>query len=70
MAAIGDIVRLTKNIERDSGWYNKHRVPAAFRTCHPHVIARAALASGGDWFRCVADADGSITVYNYRVWTP
>jgi hypothetical protein len=49
-------------------WYQEHQIPQAFQDHHPMVLVAVERISGGDWRRCVTDDDGSITVYNYRVW--
>lgn len=52
-------------------WYlDETRVPQAFRRCHPLVIATARDMCGGDWRRCVLDADGAIVVHAEPKWQP
>jgi hypothetical protein len=66
-----DVVRLANKIEKDAvNFYLQKRVPVAFQRLHPLIVARAHLESGGDWRRCVADNDGTITVYNHPMWQP
>ena len=50
-------------------WYTTHAVPSAFLRLPPAAVEAARLLCGGDWQRCVTDADGSITVCNTRQWT-
>lgn len=70
MAAVREVVRLGNKTIGDPRWYDTNRVPVAFREVDPVILAYALVECGGDWFRCVVDTDGTVTVYNYQVWTP
>jgi hypothetical protein len=57
------------NIDQALAWYaNDDRIPSAFESCHPLVIAQARRISGGDWRRCVRDTDGGIIVHAEPKW--
>jgi len=57
-------------IEAMAAWYARQHVPPAFRGLPQPVLAVLEAACGGDWRRCVVDADGSVTVYNHPSWEP
>ena len=49
-------------------WYQKTRMPVAFREAHPKAREIAEKACEGDWRRCVLNDDWSITIYNRPRW--
>lgn len=70
MARIADLTDVTDEvIERAVEWYAHTDVPPTFRRLNPLAVRTAIKLAGGDWRRCVANEDGSITVANRPVWT-
>lgn len=57
-ATIGEVAR----------WYLRSDVPSGFVGVAPVVLSMVHRLSEGDWHRCVKDLNGSVVVYNHKVW--
>lgn len=71
MAKFAEHTGLDDRLQKHAAsWYDKRRVPEAFRNQPKKVLDTVEKLCENDWRRVVLDTDGSLVVYNSPQWEP